>query len=124
MPPRFPHGLVRPTSKMDKSELAVFAILGASVSVGLYRMGSDVLSRGSSSRSDGGGGVNDEKSDNDRRERALDAIAKCDVQLKKFGECARDSGILVLFKCRDLNERIKDCMSEQNNASPRTSEGT
>lgn len=109
---------------MDKSELAVFAILGASVSVGFYRMGSDVLSRGGSSRSDGGGRRNEEMSDNDRRERALDAIAKCDVQLKKFGECAQDSGILVLFKCRDLNARIKDCMSEQNNASPRTSEGT
>jgi hypothetical protein len=123
MPPRFPHGLVRPTSKMDKTELAVFAVLGASVSVGLYRMGSDVLSR-AGSRIDGGGETNEKKSDNDRRERALNAIAKCEVELNKFGECARDSGMLVLFKCRDLNARIKDCMTEQDNASPRTSEGT
>ncbi len=100
---------------MDKSELAVFAILGASVSVGLYRMGSDVLSRGGNS---GGGGTKGEESDNDRRESALDAIAECDVQLKKFGECAQDSGMMVLFKCQDLNARIRDCMSEHSKASP------
>ena len=43
MPPRFPHRLVKPPSKMDKSELAVFAVLGASITAGLLQMGSNVL---------------------------------------------------------------------------------
>ena len=86
--------------------MAVLAMLGASVSVGLFRMGSDVLGSG------GGRDNEKEESDNDIRERALDAIGKCDVHLKNFGRCAEDSGMLVLFKCRDLNARIRDCMSE------------
>ena len=136
MPPRFPHGLVRPPSKMDKSEMAVFALLGASVSVGLYRLGSDVWGWSGGGREGGGGGGgggeganNEEKeteemSDNDIRERALDAIGKCDVHLKNFGKCAQDSGLLVLFQCKDLNAKIRDCMSEQhNNASRRDTQG-
>lgn len=54
MPPRFPHRLVKPPTKMDKAELAVFAILGASVAAGLLQMGSSALQayRNESSKSD------------------------------------------------------------------------
>jgi hypothetical protein len=111
MPPRFPHGLVRPPSKMDKSEMAVFALLGVSVSVGLFRMGSDVSVWG------GGGAKGDDESDNDIRERALDAIGKCEVHLNKFGRCAQESGMLVLFQCRDFNAKIRECISEHKASS-------
>ncbi|KAL3784836.1 hypothetical protein ACHAW5_009055 [Stephanodiscus triporus] len=112
MPPRFPHGLVRPPSKMDKSELAVFTILGASVAFGLFRMGSDVFFRVR------GGGEKEEESDPDSRDRALDAIGKCDLHLRNFGKCAQDNGLLVLVKCRDMNAKIKDCMKSERDASP------
>ena len=42
MPKRFPHGLVKSPSKMNKSEWAVLVGLAASVSVGLYEMGSSL----------------------------------------------------------------------------------
>eukprot|EP00581_Thalassiosira_minuscula_P014168 CAMPEP_0183721502 /NCGR_PEP_ID=MMETSP0737-20130205/13757_1 /TAXON_ID=385413 /ORGANISM="Thalassiosira miniscula, Strain CCMP1093" /LENGTH=66 /DNA_ID=CAMNT_0025951515 /DNA_START=269 /DNA_END=466 /DNA_ORIENTATION=+ len=55
MPPRFPHRLVKPPTKMDKSEMAVFAVLGVSVTFGLMQMGSDALKivRGESGKDDG-----------------------------------------------------------------------
>ena len=40
--PKYPHGLVKPPSKMNKSEWAVLVGLAASVSVGLYEMGSSL----------------------------------------------------------------------------------
>lgn len=39
--PRLPHRLVKPPTQMSMPELAVFGILGASVTVGLLQMGSD-----------------------------------------------------------------------------------
>eukprot|EP00585_Thalassiosira_rotula_P006749 CAMPEP_0196138784 /NCGR_PEP_ID=MMETSP0910-20130528/6299_1 /TAXON_ID=49265 /ORGANISM="Thalassiosira rotula, Strain GSO102" /LENGTH=75 /DNA_ID=CAMNT_0041399431 /DNA_START=216 /DNA_END=443 /DNA_ORIENTATION=- len=39
MPPRLPHRLTKPVTDMNKSELAVLAALGVSVSVGLMQMG-------------------------------------------------------------------------------------
>ena len=40
MPPRFPHRLTKPPTQMSHAELAVLAILGASVAIGLYQVGS------------------------------------------------------------------------------------
>ena len=40
--PKYPHRLLKPPSKMNKSELAVLVGLAASVSVGLYEMGSSL----------------------------------------------------------------------------------
>ena len=56
MPPRFPHRLVKPPTKMDKGEMAVFALLGGSVTIGLMQMGSNVLQvlRGDDSQNDSG----------------------------------------------------------------------
>ena len=42
------------------------------------------------------------------------AIKKCEVHLKNFGQCAQDNGLLVVFKCRDLNRKINECMAEHN----------
>jgi len=42
------------------------------------------------------------------------AIKKCEVHLKNFGQCAQDNGLLVVFKCRDFNRKINECMAEHN----------
>lgn len=115
MPPRFPHGLKKPPSKMDKPELAVFAMLSVSVVAGLYQMGSDARRVYVGSSSSSSNAVAEEETDNDRRDRALDAIGKCNVHLQNFGQCAQDNGMWVLFRCRDLNTLLKEClMMEQN----------
>ena len=49
-----------------------------------------------------------------KREFKEEAIQKCEVHLKNFGQCAQDSGLLVVFKCRDLNRKINECMMEHN----------
>ncbi|KAL9179407.1 hypothetical protein ACHAXT_008697 [Thalassiosira profunda] len=43
-----------------------------------------------------------------------EAIKKCDVHMKQFGQCAQENGLLVVFKCRDLNKKINECMAEHN----------
>ena len=40
--PKYPHRLLKPPSKMNKSELAVLVGLAGSVSLGLYEMGSSL----------------------------------------------------------------------------------
>ena len=42
--PKYPHRLLKPPSKMNKSELAVLVGLAGSVSLGLYEMGSSLYS--------------------------------------------------------------------------------
>ena len=49
-----------------------------------------------------------------KREFKEEAIKKCEVHLKNFGQCAQDSGLLVVWKCRDLNRKINECMHEHN----------
>lgn len=49
-----------------------------------------------------------------KREFKEEAIKKCEPQLKNFGQCAQDSGLLVVFKCRELNRKINECMHEHN----------
>ncbi|KAL3800663.1 hypothetical protein HJC23_006125 [Cyclotella cryptica] len=49
-----------------------------------------------------------------KREFKEAAIKKCDEHLKEFGQCAQDNGLLVVFRCRELNRRINDCMREHN----------
>ena len=49
-----------------------------------------------------------------KREFKEEAIKKCEVHLKNFGQCAQDNGLLVVFKCRDLNRKITECMAEHN----------
>ena len=49
-----------------------------------------------------------------KREFKEEAIKKCEVHMKNFGQCAQDNGLLVVFKCRDLNRKINECMIEHN----------
>ncbi|KAL7542255.1 hypothetical protein ACHAXR_011617 [Thalassiosira sp. AJA248-18] len=49
-----------------------------------------------------------------KREFKEEAIKKCEHTLKNFGQCAQDNGLLVVFKCRDLNKKINECMAEHN----------
>ncbi|KAL7487345.1 hypothetical protein ACHAW6_012944 [Cyclotella cf. meneghiniana] len=49
-----------------------------------------------------------------KREFKEAAIKTCDEHLKAFGQCAQDNGLLVVFRCRELNRRINDCMREHN----------
>lgn len=49
-----------------------------------------------------------------RREFKEAAIKKCDHHLKAFGQCAQENGLLVVFKCRELNKKINECMVENN----------
>ena len=74
--PKYPHRLLKPPSKMNKSELAVLVGLAASVSVGLYEMGSSLYKvygrndKSSSKNNNNSGGatcpMNWGKSDNSR----------------------------------------------------------
>lgn len=106
MPPRFPHGLKKPPTEMNKSELAIFGILGTSVIIGVYQIGVDVY-RAYNPMLVAEIGT----TDNDRRERALSAInGKCNIHLQNFGQCAQDNGMMVLFKCRKLNAILKECL--------------
>ena len=43
MPPRFPHGLIKPPTSMNKGEIAVCFTLAISVSVGMFEMGSSAM---------------------------------------------------------------------------------
>lgn len=49
-----------------------------------------------------------------KREFKEEAIKKCEVHMKNFGQCAQDNGLLVVFKCRELNRKINECMAEHN----------
>ncbi|KAL7467552.1 hypothetical protein ACHAXS_007801 [Conticribra weissflogii] len=49
-----------------------------------------------------------------KREFKEEAIKKCEHHVKNFGKCAQENGLLVVFKCRDLNKKINECMMEHN----------
>lgn len=49
-----------------------------------------------------------------KREFKEEAIKKCSEHLKNFGQCAQENGLFVVFKCRDLNRKINECMAEHN----------
>mmetsp|Transcript_25810 Transcript_25810/g.44068 ORF Transcript_25810/g.44068 Transcript_25810/m.44068 type:complete len:108 (-) Transcript_25810:2617-2940(-) len=49
-----------------------------------------------------------------KREFKEAAIKKCEDHMKNFGQCAQENGLLVVFKCRDLNRKINECMLEHN----------
>ena len=49
-----------------------------------------------------------------RREFKDAAIEKCSDHLRAFGQCAQDNGLMVVFRCRELNKKINECMHEHN----------
>ena len=42
------------------------------------------------------------------------AIKKCEPHMRNFGQCAQENGLLVVFKCRDFNRKVNECMHEHN----------
>mmetsp|Transcript_4730 Transcript_4730/g.5453 ORF Transcript_4730/g.5453 Transcript_4730/m.5453 type:complete len:109 (-) Transcript_4730:205-531(-) len=49
-----------------------------------------------------------------RREFKEIAIEKCRDQINAFGKCAQESGLMVVFKCRDFNKELNKCMAIHN----------
>ena len=46
-----------------------------------------------------------------RNEFKEEAMEKCHVQVKAFAECASEEGILVVFRCREFQSAINECLS-------------
>ncbi|TMW56918.1 hypothetical protein Poli38472_002843 [Pythium oligandrum] len=43
------------------------------------------------------------------------AIAKCRDTTEKFAVCARESGLMVIFRCREQNKAMNDCLHQYTN---------
>lgn len=43
------------------------------------------------------------------------AIKKCADVTAKFGQCARENGLMVVIKCRDHNKAMNDCLHQYTN---------
>lgn len=41
-------------------------------------------------------------------------MKKCDLQIKAFAECGREEGLMVIFKCRDFQRSVNECMAVYN----------
>eukprot|EP00934_Nitzschia_sp_Nitz4_P002218 Nitzschia sp. Nitz4//scaffold41_size133979//66357//66656//NITZ4_003350-RA/size133979-processed-gene-0.252-mRNA-1//-1//CDS//3329551479//2218//frame0 len=49
-----------------------------------------------------------------RSEFKRDAIKKCDLQVKAFADCAKDEGLMVVFRCQDFKKEVDECMRVYN----------
>ena len=49
-----------------------------------------------------------------RNEFKQEAIKKCDLQVRAFAECAKDEGVFVIFRCRDFQKAVNECMTIYN----------
>mmetsp|Transcript_31746 Transcript_31746/g.95019 ORF Transcript_31746/g.95019 Transcript_31746/m.95019 type:complete len:105 (-) Transcript_31746:531-845(-) len=49
-----------------------------------------------------------------RREFKETALEKCRDHVAAFGQCAQENGLLVVFKCRQINKELNECMSIYN----------
>jgi hypothetical protein len=49
-----------------------------------------------------------------RNEFKREAMEKCDVQLSAFADCAKIEGVLVVFKCREFQSAVNECMAVYN----------
>lgn len=50
-----------------------------------------------------------------RQELSDIAIAKCRDVSEKFAECAKANGFKVVFKCRDHNKALNECLHQFTN---------
>ena len=49
-----------------------------------------------------------------RNEFKEEAMDKCKLQIRAFAECGRDEGLMVVFRCRDFQKEVNDCMAIYN----------
>ena len=49
-----------------------------------------------------------------RNEFKREAMEKCDIQLKAFADCAKSEGVMVVFRCREFQSAVNECMSVYN----------
>uniref|UniRef100_A0A6U3Q7B0 COX assembly mitochondrial protein n=1 Tax=Ditylum brightwellii TaxID=49249 RepID=A0A6U3Q7B0_9STRA len=49
-----------------------------------------------------------------RREFKEEAIEKCRPHIMEFGKCAEESGLMVVFKCRQFSKDLNSCMAVHN----------
>mmetsp|Transcript_14747 Transcript_14747/g.20119 ORF Transcript_14747/g.20119 Transcript_14747/m.20119 type:complete len:109 (-) Transcript_14747:2-328(-) len=49
-----------------------------------------------------------------RREFKEEAIEKCRPHVMAFGKCAEESGLMVVFKCRQFSKDLNGCMATHN----------
>ena len=49
-----------------------------------------------------------------RNEFKRDAMQKCDIPLKAFSTCAKEEGVMVVFRCREFKKAVDECMAVYN----------
>jgi COX assembly protein 1 len=49
-----------------------------------------------------------------RRELKEEAMEKCDLQIRTFAECGQQEGLMVVFRCREFQKDINECMGVYN----------
>ena len=49
-----------------------------------------------------------------RNEFKEESMQKCNLQIKAFAECGRDEGLMVIFRCREFQKEVTDCMAVYN----------
>ena len=49
-----------------------------------------------------------------RNEFKREAMKECNIQLTAFSECAKQEGVMVVFRCREFKKAVDECMSVYN----------
>jgi hypothetical protein len=49
-----------------------------------------------------------------RQDFKQDAIEKCHEPIREFAECAQETGLLVVVKCRHKMKAVNECMAIYN----------
>ncbi len=42
------------------------------------------------------------------------ALDQCKPKIEEFVKCSKESGLLVVFKCRDHNKAMNECLNSYN----------
>jgi Cytochrome c oxidase biogenesis protein Cmc1 like len=49
-----------------------------------------------------------------RRELKEEAMELCNPEIKDFAECAQEKGLMVVFSCKSLFQKVNECMQLHN----------
>eukprot|EP00529_Nitzschia_sp_RCC80_P034799 CAMPEP_0113463030 /NCGR_PEP_ID=MMETSP0014_2-20120614/12424_1 /TAXON_ID=2857 /ORGANISM="Nitzschia sp." /LENGTH=124 /DNA_ID=CAMNT_0000354965 /DNA_START=244 /DNA_END=615 /DNA_ORIENTATION=- /assembly_acc=CAM_ASM_000159 len=49
-----------------------------------------------------------------RKEFKADAMNQCELQVGAFAECIKEEGLLAVFRCRDIQKDVNECMAFYN----------